>query len=187
MLDVICKKCGVGFESIRVDTVCPRCGSEDIIDISPKSDTEAAIDELAKTNSPLSLQVQEAEAHIAVGLAGVGRIVETIEAQRDHLREGAKEFIARGKCSDFSFEGFEKFLNNAIMIVQEPGRWRLTYPKFIQLDLSEVKNYQDGERKYLGYHHVVIFGELPKWLEHLYNKKENKNASKIEPDNPTGT
>lgn len=185
MYNAVCTKCGTTWEAKRSIAFCPVCNSE--VEIKEeKSDTEKQIDEIAKNNSPLSLQVQEAEAHIAVGLAGVSHIIETIEQQRDHLREGAKEFIARGKISDFSFEQFEKFLDNTIIIQCFADRWEIIYPKFINLDLSEIKDCRDLEIQYLGYNRKAIYGELPKWLEHLYNKKESSNESNVEPDNATG-
>jgi len=193
MYSVTCSECNTIYECYHADSICPRCHTPNLS--TPElSDTEKKIEEIGKNNSPLSLQVADAESHIAIGLAGLENIMQNIDGQREHLREGAKKFIALGKCSGFDREKFEEFLDNAIMVdvtrhEHIEDLWQLTYPSFIKLDLYGcfLEGKQAVERyKNKGYKTVMFAGEPPMWIKHLYHTQEMNHENNVELNNEAG-
>ena len=91
-----CVPCKIDWSAEHPTSSCPGCSKENTVDyIEP--DEDKIMKNAMDMGSPLSVDVADAEAHIAVGIAGVTKIITKIELQRLHLQEASKKIISESK------------------------------------------------------------------------------------------
>jgi len=157
-----CLNCKTIWEAKTFEATCPACGHFNVAELA-SSDYENSIKNTLKKSSPLSLDVEEAEAHLAVGIAGVTKIIAKIEQQKNELKKAAKEYIAETKLFNIDMEEFNKFLKRMIEINRFDDYWIIEYPKFISLDFEDQKEYDMlivNHRK-----RIKVKRPIPEWLK----------------------
>lgn len=171
-----CKKCKTPWESMSPESVCPNCGEENIAEVK-KSQEEQDIEKILNSESHFSIDMQDAQAHIAVGLAGCSKILEIMNLQKEHLRERAKELSTRSRFFEYDLSMLEDFLDAPILIVpmQEFGHFEITYPKFIKVDLSECE--YTTRLSVSPRYNTIYVTKAPEWLNHYVASRGLKGTS----------
>jgi hypothetical protein len=187
----LCGVCRTGWQATSSDSACPTCGaSAKFVDNDAPSAPQQEVRGILN-QSALARDVQDAEAHIAVGIAGVCKVIRRVEDARSALQAHAIVWLERARLLGIASFGFDSEMDEIIakfnLWLECPweltdisgGVVRVKAPIWVDLQGGKVVG---GTQYYADWEFVTPY---PDWLtRHFAKEDEDSGMKDRQPESP---